>query len=241
MFQLPSGRKHVHPIIELNSPARLRFKNVVYRVGSGRFQLNDIVFEEGLNDLYINSYELHNLRWNEWKTIGPVKIYVEKELAEGEQLLLGSTAIWPDKDYPVMEPDGYGYSYTFPVGSPWIGHSARLALIVRDAEGVESSADAQRDISSLQARTQYIFTWGSTTVTTSPYNDAATGQWKEWTNTRWDELHKLEGGMDVRQKWADFGTISWADMGKQPWVYWNYRIEDIPDVSVKLEYDWKDL
>lgn len=242
MFQLPSGRKKVHPIVELTSPARIRFKNVVYRIGAGRFQLNDVLFEEGLNDIYINSYELQNLRWDEWKPIGPAKIYVEKELAEGEQLLIGCTAIWPDKDYPVMEADGNGYSYTFPAGSPWIGRNVKLALLIRDANGVESAADAQRPINPLLARTQYTFTWGSTDVTTSYYNGAQTTQWKEWTNVRWDELHKLEGDrIDVHQRWREFYSGTWRDMGKNSWAHANFHMADIPETSVKLEYDWKDL
>lgn len=242
MFQLPSGRKKVHPIVELTSPARIRFKNVVYRIGAGRFQLNDVLFEEGLNDIYINSYELQNLRWDEWKPIGPAKIYVEKELAEGEQLLIGCTAIWPDKDYPVMESDGNGYSYTFPAGSPWIGRNVQLALLIRNADGVESAADAQRPINPLLARTQYTFTWGSTDVTTSYYNGAQTTQWKEWTNVRWDELHKLEGDrIDVHQRWREFYSGTWRDMGENTWAHANFHIEDIPETSVKLEYDWKDL
>lgn len=99
MFQLPSGRKRVHPIIELNSPARLRFKNVVYRVGAGRFQLNDIVFEEGLNDLYINSYELHNLRWNEWKAVGPAKItFNAPDVPEESTVWLNSDTFGWNKD-----------------------------------------------------------------------------------------------------------------------------------------------
>lgn len=242
MFQLPSGRKKVHPIVEISAPARIRFKNVVYRIGAGRFQLNDVLFEEGLNDIYINSYELQNLRWDEWKPIGPAKIYVEKELAEGEQLLIGCTAIWPDKDYPVMESDGNGYSYTFPAGSPWIGRNVQLALLIRNADGVESAADAQRPITPLLARTQYTFTWGSTDVTTSYYNGAQTTQWKEWTNIRWDELHKLEGDrIDVHQRWREFYSGTWKAMGKNTWAHANFHIEDIPETSVKLEYDWKDL
>lgn len=242
MFNLESGRKKVHPIIELSAPARIRFKNVVYRIGAGRFQLNDILFEEGVNDIYINSYELQNLQWDEWKAIGPVKIYVEKELAEGEQLLLGCDKIWPDKDYPVMEADGNGYSYTFLAGSPWIGENVQLALIVRDADSVESAADAQRPINPLVARTQYTFTWGSTDVTTSYYNGAQTTQWKEWKNVRWDELHKLEGDrIDVHQRWREFYSGTWKDMGKNTWAHANFHIEDIPETSVKLEYDWKDL
>lgn len=242
MFQLPSGRKKVHPIVEISAPARIRFKNVVYRIGAGRFQLNDVLFEEGLNDIYINSYELQNLRWDEWKPIGPAKIYVEKELAEGEQLLIGCTTIWPDKDYPVMESDGNGYSYTFPAGSPWIGRNFQLALLIRNADGVESAADAQRPITPLLARTQYTFTWGSTDVTTSYYNGAQTTQWKEWTNIRWDELHKLEGDrIDVHQRWREFYSGTWKAMGKNTWAHANFHIEDIPETSVKLEYDWKDL
>ena len=47
--------------------------------------------------------------------------------------------------------------------------------------------------------------------------------------------------MDVHQRWREFYSMSWRDMGKQPWKYWNFHIEDMPEQFVKLEYDWKDL
>lgn len=247
MFQLPSGRKRVHPIIELNSPARLRFKNVVYRVGAGRFQLNDIVFEEGLNDLYINSYELHNIRWNEWKAVGPAKItFNAPDVPEESTVWLNSDAFGWNKDLMrQLLPNGDGtYTLTIPFEDSYMNKRTTFNFILVDAEGnrdISYDNSTDRTIARITPRHEYICTPKSETVTDSYIDSHQSGVWNEWTNTRWDELHKLEGGMDVRQKWADLSTISWADMAKQSWLYWNYRIEDVPDVSVKLEYDWKDL
>ena len=251
MFNLESGRKKVHPIIELSAPARIRFKNVVYRIGAGRFQLNDILFEEGVNDIYINSFELFNLRWDEWKPIGPARIVCKTTLNEGEILTIcGDFNGW-DRQKDVMTKDEAtgDYIYEFQTSSPFIGKTIRYQF-------VKISADFDGDIStlhgdlgtgndrtaSLTMRGTYSSTYGDAAITVGKINDAATTQWKEWTNVRWDELHKLEGTrVDVHQRWREFYSMSWRDMGKQPWKYWNFHIEDMPEQFVKLEYDWKDL
>lgn len=251
MFNLESGRKKVHPIIELSAPARIRFKNVVYRIGAGRFQLNDILFEEGVNDIYINSFELFNLRWDEWKPIGPARIVCKTTLNEGEILTIcGNFNGW-DRQKDVMTKDEAtgDYIYEFQTSSPFIGKTIRYQF-------VKISADFDGDIStlhgdlgtgndrtaSLTMRGTYSSTYGDAAITVGKINDAATTQWKEWTNVRWDELHKLEGTrVDVHQRWREFYSMSWRDMGKQPWKYWNFHIEDMPEQFVKLEYDWKDL
>lgn len=392
MFNLESGRKKVHPIVEISAPARIRFKNVVYRIGAGRFQLNDILFEEGINEIYINSYELFNLRWDEWKPIGPARIICNTTLDEGEILtILGDFNNW-DRQANVMTKDEAtgSYFYEFPPSSPYIGQNitykfmkipanfegdidnltsvgrnllkgtktpkqvtgtnttnqgAKIYELVPNSwasleagqymlsvdvkyEGVisgaiafqrdnkpwgftpaatidcaESFSDAKRsahfeflidnaydgasrgltvrfdnvkgtvtfsnvklergtkatawspapeemlDLATgtnrtigLTMRSTYTSDWGSSNISVGKINDAATTQWKEWTNVRWDELHKLEGTrIDVHQRWREFHSMSWRNMGKQPWKYWNFHIEDMPEQFVKLEYDWKDL
>lgn len=251
MFNLESGRKKVHPIIELSAPARIRFKNVVYRIGAGRFQLNDILFEEGVNDIYINSYELFNLRWDEWKPIGPARIVCKTTLNEGEILTIGGDFNGWDRQKDVMTKDEAtgDYIYEFQTSSPFIGKTIRYQFIKIPAEFDGDISTLHGDLgtgndrtASLTMRGTYSSTYGDAAITVGKINDAATTQWKEWTNVRWDELHKLEGTrVDVHQRWREFYSMSWRNMGKQPWKYWNFHIEDMPEQFVKLEYDWKDL
>ena len=251
MFNLESGRKKVHPIVEISAPARIRFKNVVYRIGAGRFQLNDILFEEGINEIYINSYELFNLRWDEWKPIGPARIVCKTTLNEGEILTIcGDFNGW-DRQKDVMTKDEAtgDYIYEFQTSSPFIGKTIRYQFVKIPAEFDGDISTLHGDLgtgndrtASLTMRGTYSSTYGDAAITVGKINDAATTQWKEWTNVRWDELHKLEGTrVDVHQRWREFYSMSWRNMGKQPWKYWNFHIEDMPEQFVKLEYDWKDL
>lgn len=251
MFNLESGRKKVHPIIELSAPARIRFKNVVYRIGAGRFQLNDVLFEEGVNDIYINSFELFNLRWDEWKPIGPARIVCKTTLNEGEILTIcGDFNGW-DRQKDVMTKDEAtgDYIYEFQTSSPFIGKTIRYQFVKIPADFDGDISTLHGDLgtgndrtASLTMRGTYSSTYGDAAITVGKINDAATTQWKEWTNVRWDELHKLEGTrVDVHQRWREFYSMSWRNMGKQPWKYWNFHIEDMPEQFVKLEYDWKDL
>lgn len=63
MFRLESGRKPVHPVIECTQPCRVRWKDVVTVVPVGTYRLNDVLFTEGFNEIYINSRELFNTSW----------------------------------------------------------------------------------------------------------------------------------------------------------------------------------
>lgn len=251
MFNLESGRKKVHPIIELSAPARIRFKNVVYRIGAGRFQLNDILFEEGVNDIYINSFELFNLRWDEWKPIGPARIVCKTTLNEGEILTIcGDFNGWDRQEDVMTKDEATGdYIYEFQTSSPFIGKTIRYQFVKIPADFDGDISTLHGDLgtgndrtASLTMRGTYSSTYGDAAITVGKINDAATTQWKEWTNVRWDELHKLEGTrVDVHQRWREFYSMSWRNMGKQPWKYWNFHMEDMPEQFVKLEYDWKDL
>ena len=251
MFNLESGRKKVHPIVEISAPARIRFKDVVYRIGAGRFQLNDILFEEGINEIYINSYELFNLRWGEWKRIGPARIVCKTTLNEGEILTIAGDFNGWDRQKDVMTKDEAtgDYIYEFKTSSPFIGKTIKYQFIKIPAEFDGDISTVGGDLGSgndrvatLTMRCTFSSTYGDAAIAGGNINGAGITQWKEWTNVRWDELHKLEGTrVDVHQRWREFNSMSWRDMGKQPWKYWNFHIEDIPETSVKLEYDWKDL
>lgn len=63
MFRFESGRKPVHPVIKCTQPCRVHWKDVVTVVPVGTHSLNDVIFTQGFNEIYINSYELFNTSW----------------------------------------------------------------------------------------------------------------------------------------------------------------------------------
>lgn len=65
MFRLESGRKPVHPIIECQQPTKVRFGDVITNVPVGTYRLNDVIFTQGFNEIYINSYKFYNVRWSD--------------------------------------------------------------------------------------------------------------------------------------------------------------------------------
>lgn len=67
MFNFKSGRKPVHPIIECSSPCWITWKDHETFIPIGTYRLNDVVFTEGFNELYINSYKLWFVRWVDLK------------------------------------------------------------------------------------------------------------------------------------------------------------------------------
>ena len=66
MFRLPSGRKKVHPVLQCESPCRIYFnKGPSEIIPIGTYKLRNVLFEEGYNEIYINSKELFSLKWTE--------------------------------------------------------------------------------------------------------------------------------------------------------------------------------
>lgn len=78
MFRLESGRKPVHPVIECSQPSTVRWKDTIVNVPVGTYRLNDVLFTQGYNEIYINSYELLYTKWDD---IGRYKI-IWDELGE---------------------------------------------------------------------------------------------------------------------------------------------------------------
>ena len=141
LFRLESGRKPVHPVVECTQPCKVRWKNVIVQVPAGTYRLNDVLFTQGYNEIYINSWTFYNITWG--------------ELDEG-----------------------------------------------------------------------------------------ATHQmtWDEASRYRWDDLQRLEGDIyDIPQKWEDLAQYRWSDLADKTWADVDFRNEAVPDTTVYLSYDWKDL
>lgn len=141
MFRLESGRKPVHPVVECTQPCKVRWGNVLTQVPAGTYRLNDVLFTEGYNEIYINSWTFYNITWGE------------------------------------------------------LGQGAAHQMT-----------------------------------------------WDEAAGYRWDDLQRLEGDtMDVPQKWEDLAQYRWSDLADKTWADVDFRNEAVPDTTVYLSYDWKDL
>lgn len=65
-----SGRKRVRPVIETDGFLKVIFNNKLYTLPQGTWTINDIIFKEGLNEIYFCSYDIKNLTWGEIKSLG---------------------------------------------------------------------------------------------------------------------------------------------------------------------------
>ena len=67
MYRFESGRRPVHPTIECESVCWVTWQGETITVPAGTYRLNDVVFREGFNDLYVNSGRI----WAEtWADVG---------------------------------------------------------------------------------------------------------------------------------------------------------------------------
>lgn len=62
-----SGRKRVRPTIETDGFLKVIYKNKLYTLPQGSWTLNDILFTQGANEVYFNSYDVKNLTWGDVK------------------------------------------------------------------------------------------------------------------------------------------------------------------------------
>lgn len=141
LFRLESGRKPVRPVIECTQPCKVRWGNIITQVPVGTYRLNDVLFTEGFNEIYINSFEFYNITWDDVSQTGA---------------------------YPKT--------------------------------------------------------------------------WDDVAGMRWDDIQRLEGDlMDVPQTWGDIVNLRWSDLETKTWDDIDCRNEAVPDTTVYVTYDWKDL
>lgn len=64
-YRFESGRRLVHPVIECEQTCFVTFDNVEYVIPAGSHRLNNILFREGFNNIYINTSKLWYVKWDE--------------------------------------------------------------------------------------------------------------------------------------------------------------------------------
>lgn len=65
LYRLESGRRPVHPVLECSQPCFVAFKGVETIIPAGTYRLNDIVFYNGINEIYLNTSRLWFVVWDE--------------------------------------------------------------------------------------------------------------------------------------------------------------------------------
>ena len=64
---LESGRKRVRPTIETSGFLKVIYNNKLITLSQGSWNVNDILFKEGSNEIYFNTYDIKSLTWGELK------------------------------------------------------------------------------------------------------------------------------------------------------------------------------
>lgn len=65
LFRLESGRRPVHPILECEQPCFITWNGTESIIPAGTYRLNDVLFKDGWNEIYINSFKLWYVMWDE--------------------------------------------------------------------------------------------------------------------------------------------------------------------------------
>lgn len=72
LYRLESGRRPVHPVLECSQPCFVTFKGVETLIPAGTYRLNNIIFYNGINEIYLNTSRLWFVVWDE---VGEGKSY----------------------------------------------------------------------------------------------------------------------------------------------------------------------
>lgn len=65
--QIPNGTKRTKPVIITTCPLKIKIKNKIVKITPGRWSSEELYFVSGMNELYLNSYDIHNLTWGNVK------------------------------------------------------------------------------------------------------------------------------------------------------------------------------
>lgn len=67
LLHLYSGRKRVRPVIESDGFVKIIYNNQIHMLPTGTWVINDVLFVNGINDIYINTYDVRNVTWGDLK------------------------------------------------------------------------------------------------------------------------------------------------------------------------------
>lgn len=82
-IQLKSGRKRVRPSIQTDGTVKIICNNKLVVLPQGNWVINDLLLHEGDNELYVNSFDVKNIKWGDLKNNGITwKQFMDRRLYE---------------------------------------------------------------------------------------------------------------------------------------------------------------
>lgn len=66
-YSFESGREPVCPVFESEVPIKVIYNGILVKLNAGKWNITDLIFKQGLNSIYINSLDVHNLTWGDLK------------------------------------------------------------------------------------------------------------------------------------------------------------------------------
>lgn len=117
MYSFESGRKSVRPVIECSNPVVVSWNGTETLIPAGTWRLNDVLFTEGMNDLYINSARLYRTSWSMLSEGGenPKHWSDVADLRWDSLAMLGMNA----NEIPYKWGELYGRTWTEFAETPW--------------------------------------------------------------------------------------------------------------------------
>lgn len=131
-YRFESGRRPVHPVIECDETCWITWNGIEHTIPAGAYRLNDVLFIEGANDLYVNTCRLWSLDWS--------------ALAQGAAHAMtwndATAYTWDDLQRLGIQTDA-PQSWDEIAGSTWSGLAQKTwaELDYRNTEGGQGSAD----------------------------------------------------------------------------------------------------
>lgn len=68
LHSFESGRERVRPVIKTEGYLKVIHDGKIVSLPQGTWAINDLLFVAGTNEVYFNSYDIHNLTWGDLKT-----------------------------------------------------------------------------------------------------------------------------------------------------------------------------
>lgn len=97
VYRFESGRKRVQPTFECSNPTTVGFKDKEFVIPQGTYKLPDVWFEEGWNEIYLNSMHVDATTWDEiglggskamtWDEIGKLRWFEVNKLGLPDDII----------------------------------------------------------------------------------------------------------------------------------------------------------
>ena len=267
-YYFESGRERVCPTLEVDGFLRIIYDHKQIDLQQGTWKINDILFKEGTNEIYLNSYPFYNITWGDLKNKKSNLTNTEVEIGnyyisdvEGERGSLIKTENWvahklevkPNTKYSVIVNTAERITPT---------DSAKILCAVYSSDIIDPEMTAYMTnhteaITAAAANETYRFE--ITTASTSSYmvvvsdgdvhsvyEENENQESVTWSEFSKKPLHKWytsnSDGSSIVTNWNPLINKTWYDISDKTWkelVFYFETAKDIKDVYIT--YEWGDL